>query len=160
MAYVPNKSDPDYVRGLDIVKRYYEEAKKIYPKYVTYSFDEMLTSLQSRKGQQAFLEGLGLGINASGFSNSQVQSAMHRLAVKSSGKIPSRNQDFRDFLINEGTKVDFVDMVTYVAKESAKDIISGAQAVGDSLILTGKLFTFAFPFIVGVLVYFWVKKQK
>lgn len=163
MAYTPNKSDPDYIRGLDILKRFFDASKTINSSAVKYSFDEMVKTLEARTGQKAFVEGLGLGVNASGFSNSKIQNAMTSLAKQANGKIPAKNQDFRDHLIDESRKVDFVDVVSavkFVTVESAKDIAKGAQAVGDSVILTGKLLNYALPVIVGVVVFFWVKKQK
>ena len=159
-AYIPNKSDPDYIRGLDILKRFYDASKTINSSAVKYTFDEMVKTLEGRTGQKAFVEGLGLGVNASGFSNSKIQNAMTSLAKQAKGKIPAKNQDFRDHLIDESRKVDFVDAVKYVAVESAKDVVKGAQAVGESVIFTGKLLTYALPIIVGTVVYFWVKKQK
>ena len=159
-AYVANISDPDYVRGKDILKRFYDANKILNSQKVNYTFDQMLSTLTSRKGSAAFIESLGLGINASGFSNSKVQNAMSALAKIANGKIPGSNQDFRNFLINEGYKVSFVDAVTYVTTESVKDIVKGAQQVGESFLFTGKLLTYALPIIIGVVVYFWVMKQK
>lgn len=160
MAYVANTSDPDYIRGKDILKRFYDANKAVASKNVNYTFDQMLTTLTSRKGNVAFIESLGLGVNASGFSNSKVQNAMYNLAKKAQGKIPASNADFRNYLIDEGTKVSFVDAITFTVVESAKDVVKGAQAVGDSVILTGKLLNYALPVIAGVVVYFWVMKQK
>lgn len=160
MAYVPNKSDPDYIRGVDILKRFYDLNRQMNPSKVNYTFDQMLTTLQGRTGQKAFIEGLGFGVNASGYTNSTIQTAMMNLAKQAGGKIPEKNVDFRTALLDEGTKFDFVDAVTFVAKESAKDVIQGAQAVGESVLLTGKLLTYALPVIAGVVVYFWVMKQK
>lgn len=158
--YTQNKSDPDYIRGLDIVKRFYDYSKSFYPGQVKYSFEEMLKTLESRTGQVAFLEGLGFGVNSSGFSNSKVSNAMMKLAKQAKGQVPAKNQNFRDFLIDESRKIDFVDAGVYVFVESSKDIASGLQVVGDSVLLTGKLLTMALPVIVGIVVYYWVKKQK
>ena len=160
MAYTPNKSDPDYIRGLDILKRFYDASKSYNTSKVKYTFDQMIKTLESRSGQAAFIEGLGLGVNASGFSNSKIQNAMVSLARQSNGQIPEKNQNFRDYLIDKSKKINFVDAVTYVAVESTKDIVKGAQAVGDSVLLTGKLLTYALPLIIGTVVYFWIKKQK
>lgn len=160
MAYVPNTSDPDYIRGKDILKRFYDANKSVASKNVNYTFEQMLSTLTSRKGNVAFIESLGLGVNASGFSNSKVQNAMYNLAKKAQGKIPASNADFRNYLIDEGTKVSFVDAITFTVVESAKDVVKGTQAIGESVIFTGKLLNYALPVIAGVVVYFWVMKQK
>ena len=159
-AYKPNLNDPDYIKGLDTLKRFHSSAQSLFPKNVTYSFDQLLSTLTSRKGQVAFVESFGLAINSVNFSNSKLQSAMYSIAQRSQGKIPSKNSDFFLYLQNEGAKIDFVDAVTFVTKESVKDIVVGAQAIGDSVLLTGKLLNFALPAIAGIVVYFWVMKQK
>lgn len=146
-AYIPNKSDPDYIRGVDILKRFYDLNKSLYSSKVNYTFDQMLTTLQGRTGQKAFIEGLGFGINASGYTNSTVQSAMRKLAEQARGQIPSKNSDFRNVLIDEGTKVNFVDAVSFVATESAKDVVKGVAKVGDSVIATGQVLSFIMPFL-------------
>lgn len=158
--YVADKNNPDYIKGLDALQRFYNSAKSFSPNNVTYSFSELISILSTRTGQVAFVEGLGLAINSVGFSTSKIQSAMSILARKSMGKIPSKNGDFFNHLQDEGYKINFVDAVAFVAKESAKDIVVGAQAIGDSIITTGKIFNFLLPAIVGVVVYFWVMKQK
>lgn len=159
-TYTPNKSDPDYIRGADILRRFYDLNKSLYPSKVNYTFDQMLTTLQGRTGQKAFIEGLGFGINASGYTNSVVQNAMRKLAEQAKGQIPSKNSDFRNVLIDVGTQVNFVDAITYTAVETAKTVANGAVAIGDSVINTGKMVNFFLPAIVGVLIYFWVMKQK
>lgn len=159
-TYIANKSDPDYIKGLDTLKRFHSASQSLFPKNVTYSFDQLLSTLASRKGQVAFIESFGLAINSVNFPNSKLQSAMYSLAQRSQGKIPSKNSDFFLYLQNEGAKIDFVDAVSFVTKESVKDIVIGAQAVGDSILFTGKILNFALPVIVGVIVYFWVMKQK
>ena len=83
--------------------------------------------------------GLGLGINLGEVPEYRVKSAMISLARNSGGKIPLSNNDFRDYLINEATKVSFTDAVTFTVVESTKQIAQGAQAIGESVILTGKL---------------------
>lgn len=159
-AYIADKNGSDYLRGADALKRFHTAAKSLFPKNVNYTYDQLLVTLSKRTGQVAFVEGLGLAINSVGFSNSQVQTAMYSLAQKAMGKIPSKNGDFFNHLQDEGYKINFVDAVTFVAKESVKDIVVGAQAIGDSVLLTGKLLTYALPVIAGVVVYFWVQKQK
>ena len=159
-AYVVNKSDPDYIRGADILKRFYDLNRSLYPSNVNYTFEQMVTTLQGRTGQKAFIEGLGFGINASGYTNSIIQNAMKKLAEQARGKIPSKNSDFRNILIDEGTKINFVDAITYTAAETAKTVADGAVSIGESIINTGKLVNLFLPVIAGVIIYFWIMKQK
>ena len=160
MAYVPNINGVNYLRGADALKRFHTASRSLFPNSVNYSYEELIGTLTKRTGQIAFVDSLGFAINSVGFSNSRVQSAMYSLAQKAQGKIPSKNGDFFNHLQNEGYKINFVDAVTFVTKESVKDIVTGAQAIGDSIITTGKIFNFLLPAIVGVVVYFWVMKQK
>lgn len=146
--------------GKKAIQYFYDEQKRIYSSKAPRSFDELIKILEARKGGKNFLMGLGLGINFAEVPDYRVKTAMQTLARNSGGKIPLTNNDFRDYLINEATKVNFVDAVAYTVKESAKQITEGAQSIGDSVIFTGKMLNYALPLIVGTLVYFWIKKQK
>lgn len=159
-AYKPNLSDPDYVKGLDVLKRFYDYSKSMFPKNVTYTFQTMIETLGARKGQVAFVESLGLIVREVGFSTSKIQSAMKSLAQRAQGKIPSKNGDFYMQLQDEGAKIEFVDAFKYVTVETAKDVGKGLVEVGNTLITTGKMLNFVFPALVGVVVYFWIMKQK
>lgn len=80
------------------------------------------------------LEGLGLGINSTGVSDSRVRSAMNALASQGGGKLPSRWTAFFDKIKNEAMNPGFLDMAAYVVRQSASDLVEGAQNVGNTLI--------------------------
>lgn len=146
--------------GRKAIQYFYDEQKRLFSSKAPKSFDDLIKILEARQGGKNFLLGLGLGISLAEVPEYRIKSAMLNLARNSGGKIPQSNNDFRDYLINEATKVNFTDAVTFTVVESAKQIANGAQAVGESVILTGKLINYALPFIVGVLIYFWVVKHK
>lgn len=149
----------DQTLGLEILKKFYEGAKFNYPFAVTYSFDEMLKVLQSRTGGKTFIQGLGLAAAVAEFDSGDIKNSMYALAKAAGGKIPSKNGDFYAFMVNQGTSVNFVDALIYTATESAKDVATGAQAVGDSLISTGKILTWIFPVAFIYFGYLYLNKK-
>lgn len=152
--------------GEKVIQRFYAYWK-LTPSGAKVSYDQLLNILKSRKqmGGNAFLEGLGLGIrlvreeNPEAMTDSRIDSAMKKLALASEGKIPEKNYDFFRFLSNEATKVNFVNAVAYTVTESAGDILSGVQDVGESLITTGKILNFLLPAIGLFFVLSWVNKS-
>lgn len=149
----------DHALGLEIVKKFYDGAKFNYPFSVNYSFDEMLKVLQSRTGGKTFLSGLGLAASLAEFDSGDIKNSMYALAKAAGGKIPAKNGDFYAFMVNQGTSVNFIDAIIYTTKESAKDIATGAQAVGDSLISTGKIVTWIFPVAFIYFAYLYLNKK-
>lgn len=124
------------------------------------SYEKMMELLnQRRPGGSFLLEGIGLGVRSAEISDNRIDAAMRKLAADSGGRLPARNQDFFTYLSNEAVKIDFVDAAIFTAKESAKDIVKGAAAVGDSLIFTGKVVTFILPAVILLFLYIYLKAQ-
>lgn len=149
----------DRARGLSILRQFYDSSKMLYPFGVTYTFEEMLKTIESRAGGKTFADGLGLGAIFAEMSSSDTYAAMNALAKKAGGKIPSQNGDFKNFLIDQATSINFVDAVVYTASESAKDVVKGAQEIGDSVLRTGKLVTWLLPVAVIYFGYLYLKKK-
>lgn len=145
--------------GLKILRSFYDSSRANYPFAVQYSFDELVKTLESRTGGKAIAEGLGLGARLAEFSDSDIRDSMSALAKASGGKIPSKNGDFYAFMVDQGTKISFTGAIAYTATESAKDIVKGAQQIGDSVLLTGKLVTWLLPVAVIGFGYLYLKKK-
>lgn len=143
----------DYEVGLNALKYFYNEQRSRFPKLALKSLDELVKVLESRKGGKNFLLGLGLGINLGEIPEYRVRTAMETLAINSGGKIPLNNNDFRNYLINEATKVSYVDAVTYTVIESTKDITKGVAEVGETVLTTGKVISFIMPFLPFIILY-------
>jgi hypothetical protein len=143
--------------GQSVIHKFY----LYWPGARTMSFTQLLDTLKARKpmGGTAFLEGIGFGVQAAQMSDSKIDSAMRQLAINSRGKIPQNNMDFFSYLSNESTKINFVDAAVYTAVETAKDLATGAQAIGDQLIFTGKILNFLLPAILLFIVLFYVNKS-
>lgn len=145
--------------GFKILKSFHDSSRSYYPFATIYSLDSLVKTLEGRLGQRNFVEGLGLAARLAEMSDSKINSSMKGLARASNGKIPAKNGMFYSYMVDAATAVSFVDAVTYTAKESAKDIVKGAQAVGDQVLLTGKILNFLLPAIVLYLVYVYVVKK-
>jgi hypothetical protein len=128
----------------------------MYPGTFKYSLPDFLAIIKKLKMGNAIVDGLGGAIRETDISDSQVNNSMWDLARRGGGKIISSLQDFFFALNGEASKVKFVDAAAYVLVESAKDVAVGAQAVGNQLILTGKILTFLLPVIVLGAVYFYL----
>jgi hypothetical protein len=150
----------DHEQGLKVLRAFYDYSKYEYPFACTYSFQELLDTLHKRVGGKFIEDGIGLGVNSvDGFNDSKINSSMQALAKASGGKIPSKNGDFFAFMTNEATKVNFVDAIAYTATESAKDIVTGAQKIGDSVLLSGQLLTWLLPVAVIYFGYMYLNKK-
>lgn len=145
--------------GLKILKSFYDSSRSNYPFAVQYSFNELLKTLESRIGGKTFVSGLGLAAALAEFDNSDISDSMYALAKAAGGKIPAKNGDFYAFMVDQGTKVSFTGAIVYTATESAKDIVLGAQQIGDSVLLTGKLINWLLPVIVIGFGYLYLKKK-
>lgn len=143
----------DYEVGLNALKYFYNEQKKRYPKTSLGSIDELVKVLESRKGGKNFLLGLGLGINFGEIPEYRVKTAMETLAINSGGKIPLNNNDFRDYLTNEATKISYVDAISSTIVETTKDITKGVAEVGETVITTGKVISFIMPFMPFIILF-------
>lgn len=141
----------DIELGEKVLRAFYNYSRSAYPFASIYSYDELKRALTSRKAGQGFIESLGMSVRFAELSDSKINSSMKALAQASGGKIPSKNSDFYNFMIDEGTKINFIDALIYTATESAKDIGTGVQAVGNTLIDTGKILRIIF---IPVVLYF------
>ncbi|MFN3453524.1 MAG: hypothetical protein ACK41T_01090 [Pseudobdellovibrio sp.] len=142
--------------------QYFFEASKKFSNF-TYSFESMLEIIAgSPKAVQILLDGLGtsiIEIKKDGFlSDSKVKAAMTNLANVSKGQLPNRNYFF-SALSQEAQNVTFVDAVPSVVSGTLKELATGAQAIGDSLIDTGKILTWIFPFVAVISILF-ITKEK
>jgi len=143
-----NQNDMD--RGREAFVYFHNQASK-YSGY-SYTLDEALKIVsKGEKNIGFFTDGIGgliREIQNDGFlSGNKVKKAMENLADKGAGKIPDRNTFFAA-LSSEAQDFTFREAAPVVLVESAKEIATGAQAVGDSIITTGKILTTIGPIVV------------
>lgn len=131
----------------------------------SYTLDEALKIVaRSEKNIGNFTDSLGgliREIQSDGFlTGNKVKNAMENLADKGAGKVPNINTFF-SALSNEAQDFTFKEAAPFVLIESAKEVATGAQAVGDSIITTGKILTTIGPIvIVGAILYIVFYKTK
>lgn len=143
--------------GLKVVKYFWMWHQTYFGSKVRLSWEEFLNRLlPDLKKRDIVLDGIGGGVREAEVSDSRIDSAMRSLALKSQGQIPSNPLVMFQYLSNEAVKINWVDAVLYTAKESVKDVAKGAQAIGDSLITTGKILNFLLPAILIFIVFAYV----
>lgn len=142
--------------GYNAFRKFYDYQKKFYPKAVNYSFDELLNSYGTKK--EIFIVGWGDMIVNGNVSSSRLDTALVNLAQASQGRKLKNPIQVSNFIQNVNAKIDWIEAAAYVALESTKDVVKGAQAVGDQLIFTGKILNFFLPMIIIFFVLFWINK--
>lgn len=151
-------------KGLEALKWFHNRAAS-YPGY-SYTFDSFQDAAAGGHAKVSnFLEGLGMAIESVsnyGFLNpNKVKDAMESLADKGAGKIPANPQAFFNALNDSAQDVSWLETGTYAAKETAKEVIKGAQAVGDTVITTAKTLNMILPILaVGAVIFIVVQKTK
>ena len=156
-----NQNDID--KGRESFVFFHNRAAK-YPGY-NYTLDEALKIVaRGEKNVSIFLDGLGGAVREiqyDGFlTGNRVKNAMESLADRGAGKIPDRNTFF-SALSSEAQNFTFREAAPFVLIESAKEVATGARAVGDSIITTGKILTTIAPIVVvGAILYIVFYKTK
>lgn len=147
----------DLELGKKVFRSFWNWSKTFYGNSFDYTFEEFLNFYG--KKLNIYLDGIGGGVREAQLSDSKIDAAMRALAKDSMGKVPSNPLQMFKYLSNEATKVDFVDAAIFVTKESVIDVIKGTEAIGSSIITTGKMLTYIFPAIVLILVFFWLNTK-
>lgn len=137
--------------GLELLKVFHEWNKKNTSYKLT--FDQLVSILESRPNQKNFLSTLGSSVVNSGTPKSAAIASMQSLGLRSRGKIPEANSYFIDAIVRKATEFKFVDAVVFTAKESAGDIVSGLQTVGNTAMATGKVLAFITPFMPFIILF-------
>lgn len=150
----------DFDVGTKVLKSFYKYAG------LKLTYEQMLERIQPNPIKRKIeIEGVGMGVNNVNddvvfLSDSKIDTAMKNLAKKSSGKIPSGIQIFFKYLQNEATNVTLIDALPYVVEESGKNLLSGAQALGDSLLTTGRILNFLLPLIIIVGLFLYANQKS
>ncbi len=132
---------------------YFHNASLKFAAYGGRSFEDLL-ALYGNKAN-IYADGIGFAISSTGLSDSKVKTAMETLAKKTQGNIPKDHQAYINALSNKAQEINYLDMTAKVATGVAKDVTSGAVALGDSVITSAKWVTTLLPVIaVGAVIFF------
>lgn len=126
------------------------------------SFDE-LKEIYGGKQQDLQIAGLGDVINDLDMSSAQVEEAMRDLAMQAKGNVPHTTVFFQALgrRLSNLTPLDWVKATPEVALNSILDVAKGAQAIGNSVITTGKIATWILPVVViGAGLYILTRRTK
>lgn len=142
--------------------KYFFYASKKYSNF-NYSFDNMLETIAgSPKAVQFFLDGIGTAIieiqKDDFLTGNRVKIAMIKLAEVSKGNLPKKEY-FYSALSTEASNVTFIQALPSVIKGTASELVTGAQAIGNTLIDTGKILNMLFPFVAVAAILFIVKEK-
>lgn len=143
--------------GEKLLKAFHDENRNYGGYKIT--FDQLKAILQARPNQKSFVRNFGGTISVANISESDAIQAMKNLARSSRGRIPARNADFTQAVVDKTTAFSFVDAVTYTAVETTKDVVKGVTEIGNTLITTGKWINAIFPVAALVVLYFVIKKK-
>ncbi len=150
MSFFNFQPQTDIDRGREAIK-YFHNASVYYPAYGL-TMDTLITRV-APGSEEIFLDSLGFAISSIELSTGALESAMESLATQAQGNIPKQAAFFRA-LSDQAQNFGVMDWMPYVAKESAKDVLKGAQAVGDAVIDTGKSLLVIGPLLVVMAVVF------
>lgn len=136
MSWFNSQPQNDIERGREAMV-YFHNSMVGYPGYEL-TLDEMIEQVSKGK-PQIFLEGLGFAIISIDMRESQVRDAMTNLAAKCGGRMPANNVVFTNALSNRIQNISLTDWVygsPEIALNIGKDVVKGAQQVGDTILTT------------------------
>lgn len=147
--------------GREALTHFFNASKKFTA--FNYSFDQMLEIIAGGpKAVQHFLDGVGTAIieiqKDDFLTGNRVKTAMTKLADVSKGQLPAKAY-FYSALSTEAANVTFVQALPSVVSGTAKELVKGAQEIGNTLIDTGKILNMLFPFVTIAAILFIVLKQ-
>jgi hypothetical protein len=129
------KTDPDYLRGRQILKMYHDRLVK-YPNYTLLSVDDLMAQYGNKGPYLA--EGLGLNARVNGITNEKAKWVMDALADESDGYIPENWQAFSNSLTNFASNPSMLETIKFVGAESGKELQSAFTEVGTGVLATLK----------------------
>lgn len=162
MTYLPENPDIQIQKGREALMAFHNESLKFSNYNLT--FDALLSQV-GKKHPTIFLESFGMAIEALNtdgfFSWGKVNQAMAVLANKGQGRVPTNQTVFFQALSNRMQDIDWAEASGYVAVETGKAVLDGAQAVGDTILDTAKSLNTILPLLViGSIVFIVIGKSK
>lgn len=145
----------DIELGRKALRHFHDYSKMLWSNSYAPSSVDALINLWPEKKRDIYLDGIGLAIRINNISDSDVRIAMENLAKQSKGQIPADHQAYTKFLGGQVGSIKFLDLTTTVVKETATQLVQGAQAIGDQVIASGKLLTFLLPVAALFFAYSW-----
>lgn len=131
-------------------------------KYDSYelTLDQLIATLGTTKQVPIYLAGFGDYIIENELSDSDVRSAMEKLADAGQGKVPHQTSIF-NALGGKAAAISWIDLTKTVAVETAKQVAQGAQAVGETVITTATSLNAILPIlVVGAVIFVVVMRSK
>ncbi len=124
------------------------------------TFGELKSSYGSDARVAIYLEEWGAYILDNGMPERDVKSAMEALANAGQGKVPHQTSVFNALGGKVGA-INWIDLTKTVAIETAKQVATGAQAIGTTVIDTAKSLNVILPILlVGAVVFIVVQRSR
>lgn len=132
----------------------FHSASLKYDSYTPKSVDDLI-SLYGKKGE-IYQDGIGLAVSVNNISEREAENIMFNLASVTRGRIPKDHQAYVNAIGKKAGEISYLDLTLSVSSEVAKTVAGGAQALGDSLITTGRIVNFILPALIlgGLYLYF------
>lgn len=150
----------DIQKGQEALTIFHNTMTSQFPDSYSLSYDELLDQVSATPDgtpqRDIFLDGMGTAITAINMTQGQIQDAMVNLANQSQGQLPKQSAFFKALSnrMSTLTASDWIQAAPQIALDTAATAVQGVQAVGDSLISTGKTLTMIGPALIVAAVIF------
>lgn len=133
-------------RGLAAMQMFHNYCIMKYPDNYSITFDE----LQTKTGAltKFVAEGIGSTIDVNNMTDKQIQTSMQNLGDAGQGRIPATASDWINSMINVSANPSFLDTAEGAAVQTAKDVTSGLEQVGNTVITTASSLKVVLPILV------------
>jgi len=153
-----------YNEGIKAMQ-YFQDRASQYPNY-QYTFDDLLNSIgKDNSGnvnediKKIRIQGIGWIALSEKFNelldDSKIQEAMYNLADLGQGQVPNNWLTYQQAVGRKAMDITFIDAVKYTVEETAQDILTGSQEIGESLMdvgsglqTTATVFKYAAPVLI------------
>ena len=144
--------EQDVLKGREVLGYFHNESVGA-PGYKAKNIDELARLINPKKPNEVF-RGIGfmsqMLMSTGVYNSGDLRRAMIELADQANGKIPTaKTFDLKIQSITQNMPGVFATFQA-VSAQTVKDVASGAQAVGDAVISTGKSMTNLMPLVLTV----------
>lgn len=146
-------------RGLGAMQQWHNYSIMKYPNNYSLTFEQLQT--QTGAITRFVAEGIGMTIDVNSMTDTQIQKSMQNLSDAGQGRIPAGVSDWINAMINVSANPSFLETAEGAAVQTAKDVSSGLQQVGDTVLTTASSLKVVLPIlVVGAVVLIVYDKAK
>lgn len=137
---------------------YFHNHAMLYPQNYKLEFDELIQTLaKTDELRSAWLKNIGEAISSLSISDSEVKSAMEKMADEGQGRLPGVQTEWANALIDKSHEFSFIRKTSQVGDaivEGSKEFVTDVADIGGSVITSAKLLGNIAPFVLAGAVIF------